>query len=364
MTAAHSWQPENLAERGTEPAPEATISGITCPGLLSIHYSEPEGLKTWLELILSLEQIRAGNHVVWIDFEMSPRSIHARLLDLGATEEELSRFLYLHPSESIRDKQIQADLVTLMATYTPSLAVVDAMPEALALHELDGNSNADVATFYSVVLAPFRTDYAAVDVIDHVTKDRETRGRWPIGAQYKLGGADLGLSVEVVKGFSRGQTGLARLHVRKDREGILSHPYACELELTSDADTGRITWTFKQAQHSDSESGDHWKPDYLMGKVFEYVKAQDEPPSRGAITQAIHGRRQYVIQAIDELLAEGTLEESPGPRGSRLINMFPIPGTFPEQSGMQNVGTVFPVPTTKGNGNAERREGGQDDIPF
>ena len=366
----HSWQPVNLAERGTEPAPEATISGVTCPGLLSIHYSEPEGLKTWLELILALEQIRAGRNVVWIDLEMSPRSIHARLDDLGATNDELERFLYLQPSEPIREARIQADLMALMATYTPSLVVVDALAGALALHGMDGNSNADVETFYGVVLAPFRTDYAAVDVVDHVTKDRETRGRWPIGAQRKLGGVDLGLSVEVVKAFSRGKTGLARLHVRKDRDCILNHPYACELELVSDPDTGRITWVFQQAQHTGDDSGDPWKPSVLMERVFAYLKEQGEPVTRNSIALGVKGTKQYALQAIDCLIAEGAAEENPGPHNSKLVGLA-VCGSEPvrELHEPQKKGTGSePVPlyTDEPQKKPQRRTASRtgDDIPF
>ena len=155
MTAPHSWQPIDLAALGNEPPPVASISGLTYPGSLSLFYGEPEAVKTWLALVLSLEEIRAGRPVVWIDFEMSPRSIHARLLDLSATENELESFRYLQPSEPLKGKEIEVDIAALLETVKPSLVVVDAMAGALALHGLDGNSNADVETFYAVTLAPF-----------------------------------------------------------------------------------------------------------------------------------------------------------------------------------------------------------------
>jgi hypothetical protein len=98
--------------------------------------------------------------------------------------------------------------------------------------------------------------------------------------------------------------------------------------------------------------------------VFEYVKTRGEPVSRGTITQAIKGRKQYVVQAIDCLIEEGPLEEIPGARGAKLIQLSDVPGTFPEQMGTRNEGTTFPVPLSIGNGNAERREEAGDDIPF
>jgi hypothetical protein len=366
--SGHSWQPENLAERGSESPPEPTISGVTCPGMLSIHYSEPEGLKTWLELVLAIEQLRAGEHVVWIDFEMSPRAIHARLDDLGATEDELERFLYMQPCEPIAGKQIQADLAELMAARKPSLAVVDSLGPALSLHGLDSNSNADVTTFYTSMLAPFRTEYTACDLIDHVTKDRETRGRWPIGAMYKLGGADLGISVEVVRKFGRGKTGLARLHVTKDRESILR---VLELELSSDPDSGRITWQFKQAEHRDAESGDTWKPTVLMERVFSYLKSQAEPISRNRVVAGVKGNKQYVLQAIDQLIADGVAEETPGPQRYNLIGL--VPSSVPVQkppctTNEEETGT--PVPLSTGVPLSvplfcTTSEGGEnDDIPF
>src|SRR5262249_25957898 len=156
------------------------------PGTLALVYSEPEGLKTWLELVVCLEAIRRGRKVVWLDFEMSGRAIAARLADLGATEEEIQRFLYVQPEEPLTTAGARNGADAPMQ-HEPAVVVIDAMQGALALHGLNGDKAEDVERLYSILLKPFRVGDAAIRVIDHVTKDKETRGRWPIGSQRKLG---------------------------------------------------------------------------------------------------------------------------------------------------------------------------------
>ncbi|MGD0166897.1 MAG: AAA family ATPase [Gaiellaceae bacterium] len=378
MTTVHSWQPIDLASLGDNPPPAASISGLLYPGNLCLIYGEPEAVKTWIGLVLCMEQIRADRHVVYVDFEMSASAVRARLLDLGATDEDLERFHYISPSESIMGKQIQIDIAAMVAEYDPSLIVVDAMAGALALHGFDGNSNADVETFYSVTLAPFRSSEAALAVIDHVTKDREARGRWPIGAQRKLGGADVGILVEMISAFARGQIGLAKLRVQKDRHGALHRPYACELELASDADTGSITWELRKTAQL-GETGDAWKPTHLMEKVYTFLKEQSEPVPRKAISDAVTGKKAYIAQAIDCLIADEVAEEQPGSHGSKLISLSGVPSCsqlFPEHVGTPR-GTP-PVPgvplSTRGTGQREQVKPDKepyldfgpadDDIPF
>jgi len=335
-TERHSWQPIDLVALGDVSPPEASISGLAYPGGLHLIYGEPEATKSWLCLILALEEIRAGRHVVFVDLETNARLIRARLVDLGATAEDLERLHYIAPSEPISGKQIQTDLDALLATCDPSLIVIDALAGALALHSFDGNSNADVETFYAVTLAPFRATEAAIVLVDHVVKNREERGRWPIGAQRKLGGADVGLLIEPVSAFSRGRTGLARIRVQKDRNGALLRPYAAELELVSDPDTGRITWTIKQVTTGRNldENADPWKPTVLMERVFAFVKEQAGPVSRTAVREAVGGKKTYVLRAIDCLIAEETIKETTVAHNSKLLvvpsrsQSFPVvPGT-------------------------------------
>jgi hypothetical protein len=326
--ARHSWQPVELGRLKDFAPPAPTLSGISYPGTLTIVYAEPESLKSWLEIIVGLETIRAGRSVVWIDFETDARSTLARLRALGTTDSELERFLYVQPSDPLTDAATRGDVEGLVAEHRPALVVVDAMAGCLALHGLNQNDADDVERLYSVILRPLRSGDACLAIVDHVTKDRETRGRWPTGSQRKLGAADVGLSLELVRAFSRGGSGAARVRVTKDRLGGLPRPYCAQLELASDAITGAVTWTLAEAvDHEDGES--HWRPTIYMERVSTFLEHQAEPVSRNEIEQSVTGKARYLRQAIDALIADGFVEYLvplsgrglPGGGSSRLLRL-------------------------------------------
>ena len=99
----------------------------------------------------------------------------------------------------------------------PYFAVIDGVTEALTIFGLDLNDNADSARWYQQLPRPIVRRGAAVLLIDHVTKDREGRGRFAIGAQHKLAGVDVAYGVEVVEPFGGGRDGLVKVTVAKDR---------------------------------------------------------------------------------------------------------------------------------------------------
>ena len=98
----------------------------------------------------------------------------------------------------------------------------------------------------------------------------------------------------------RSPSGLAKIVTHKDRPGYLPRPKAAELELTSDPETGRVN---------------------LMEKVSLYVAAHGEEdlPSRNQVEENVKGKRDFVRQAIDVLLAEDFVAEEPGRRNARLL---------------------------------------------
>lgn len=310
-----TWSPINLALLGEREAVAPTISGLAYPGRRHVWSGPPESAKTLAAYIVSLEHIRAGGTVAVIDFEMGPYDARDRLRDLGATPSEFAQLLYIEPDSVKANEDILAHLVS---EFTPTLVVVDAAAGAYELQELDDNKRVDAELFARALINPLWQQGVASIVLDHVTKNGETRGRYAIGSERKIGGADVHLGFDAIVPLGRGRTGLVKITTHKDRLGYLPRPRAAELELRSDPTTHRIAWTFREAT-PDSEDGDTWKPSVLMVRVSEYLQAQDGAVSRNAIETSVTGKRDYVRQAMDELLAGGYVSEQQGARGSRLL---------------------------------------------
>jgi hypothetical protein len=257
--------------------------------------------------------------VAWVDFETGYRAMLARLRDLGLDDEAIRRFLYVSPSEAMVGATITRDVQEMLAEFRPSLAVVDAFTGALEIQGLDPNRGVEVERFYRTVVTPLQEFDAAALLLDHVVKNKEARGKFSIGAERKLAGADVHLGFELVQEFARGRTGRVKIVTHKDRPGYLPRPKAAELELVSDADTGRVTWAWHLAERA-AEGKAHlpFRPTGLMEKVSRYVESRPEAVSRNAIETAVTGKRQFVRMAIDLLTNEGFLEAERGERNARL----------------------------------------------
>jgi len=212
----------------------------------------------------------------------------------------------------------RAKLAMVPYLRAASLVVVDGVTEAMTMHNLDLNSNQDAAAFYHLLPRWIADLGPAVVLIDHVTKNAETRGRFAIGAQHKLAGLDgVSYTVEKIKGrpFGVGRTGAAKILVAKDRPGrVREHTPDGEnigtfwLESRDglviariDAATGMSTTT------TDGRTYD--RPTQLMEKVSRFVEGNPRV-SRTQIVEAKLGNRgEYVRKAIDALVTERFLAE-------------------------------------------------------
>jgi hypothetical protein len=328
-----SWQRIDLADpqydRPTEPP---AICGLIYQGKRHALSGPPEAAKTLAALIFGLEQMRAGKGTfALIDFEMGEHATRLLLHDLGATLEEIGRVYYTYPSGPPE----QADLDAITAAGV-TLAIVDAAAGAYNASGLDDNKRADAETFSRAWITPLWQRNITTIILDHVVKNSDARGRYAIGSERKLGTVDVHLGLEAVKQLHRGTNGLVRITTHKDRPGHLPRPRAAELELHSDPDTHRITWTFNPVSEGNADDGDRWRPTFLMDSVLDFLSRNPEPISRSALANAVKGRREYVLQAIDCLVEDGHLHQD----GRKLV---PVPGTYPERVG-----------TTEGNGNVPR----------
>lgn len=316
------WQPVDLTGvlNGTYRPPMPTVGrrsdgvGLFYPGREHAIVSESEAGKTWFVLSAAADEMNTGNHVVYLDFEDDEGGIVGRLITLGIDRDTIrDRFHYLRPSDALNTGINLDDLHRTLDAYSPTLGVLDGVTEAMALHGLDPNKNDDAATF-STMLAKRITSYGAAAVsLDHVTKDREGRGRWAIGAQHKLSGLN-GASYVVNNRtpFGIGVIGRSTIKIAKDRPG--------QLRRNALASSGGMFWygdlvleshdeTFAEVSiEPPVDNGDNWRPTGIMTKIAAALTEHGALSQRRLLT-AIKGNKSNAIDALNYMILDGFVSE-------------------------------------------------------
>jgi len=305
-----TWQPVDLTPwlNGDPPDDQPTILPIGTTALLyekavNSFAGEPESGKSWLALWASTVTLHAAGNVVYIDFESSPAVVVARLLALGAHPGTIAhRFRYLAPQVRL---EAQDKLGTVVEDVAPRLVVLDGVTNAMSLFGLSISDNDAVAQFMRWLPRPLADLGPAVLLVDHVTKSKDDRGRYPLGAQHKLAAIDgAAYSIDVVAPFGRGRTGTVRLAVTKDRLGHVRG--ACPdgktvaaITLASDPDSGTVTVTAEPWQ-----PGSQWQPTQLMERISGVLQVAGEL-SWAEIRARVKGKTDYKQQALAELVNGG-----------------------------------------------------------
>lgn len=319
-----TWAPVDLAhvlagdDSEEEPSLLARTDGVRLlyRGRLHSFYAEPEGLKTWLALEACRQELDAGHSVLYVDFEDNARSIVQRLRAMTVEDSTIKDgFTYIRPFERLTEKawgELAASL-----EVGPSLAVIDGVTEGMVLEGLNLLDNSDVATFLEKLPRRLSRTGPAVLQLDHVGRNKETRGRFAIGAQAKLAGIDgAAYSIDIKEPFGRNRTGRARLLLRKDRQGFVSEHTLGDkrdiAEIVAITDNGAVT-----IQLDPPPDPSEWKPTQLMDLVYELLETTPGL-SQKQITDQTPGKREYVLKAIKCLVQDGRVRIEPGPRNSLL----------------------------------------------
>jgi hypothetical protein len=196
-----------------------------------------------------------------------------------------------------------------MAQRKPAIVMWDSSAAFLSTAGLDENSAQDVTRFYSQVLTPAaRMHDAAVVVIDHDTKNSDP-SRYARGSSAKLAATDVAYKIAPVAPFSKGQNGLARLTVTKDRRGWLSRAH--EVTFTAGA---ILSIGIKGVE---APAGAEFRPTYLMGKICEILTRNPDSSFRD-LEARVGGRERYLRDALILLIDEGYVIRKNGPRNSHL----------------------------------------------
>lgn len=225
-SAADSWKPLDLTAflDGTYERPEPNVGIVRADGLRLLYpgkehavIGEMESGKSWFSLACVAAELFSDRTVVYVHFEEDdPADTVDRLRLLGVPAYQIrTRFLFIGPHQAATAERIRK-----LTEMRPSLVVLDGQNEGMVLHGQDIREEQGAGKFRALLVKPFTAVGAAVLACDHVVKDAESRGRYALGSIHKGNALNGSLIVlENAEPFGRGERGVSRVYVTKDRPG-------------------------------------------------------------------------------------------------------------------------------------------------
>jgi len=323
-----SWYPRplDLTGESEEPAPEflARQDGhrLFYRGKINALLGESESGKTWVALYAVSQSLHLQQKVIYLDFEDSGKGILMRLRSLGMEDRHFENFTYANPDQNLTlDERI--DLIDALMEIKPELIIVDGVNAAMTLLNLELNSNRDATFFSQQLLKPLALSGAGVITIDHVTKSKDNRGNYAIGAQAKR--ADINgaaIMCEVVMPFGRGMSGELTLKVTKDRPGHVranskEAKFAGTVQLKSAAD-GSVVMTIL----APLGERNRLRPTHLMESVSKVLEAANGALTKSAVINDVKGRREWVLVACQVLIDEKYIAIENGARNALNLKLL------------------------------------------
>lgn len=309
--------------RGEEPEISPTIlhrsdgKALIYPGLLHWVMGEPGCGKTWFALVAALATAKQQLTSLYLDYEGSRRIVGGRLARLGATEWDVTNISYVRPSGgSVTSGPAAARIVK---ERDVGLVVIDGAAKAMAREGLDEDRASEVLGFLERMVWPLCEAGAAVVILDHVPKDKDSRGRWARGSGAKLGEVDgAAYGVEVRDPWSRAKAGAATVRVAKDREGVVGAVGDVAAVLRFVPVNGDLRATLESPSSEPVANT-------AMAAVELVVRAMGgQTLSQAHLEREVrqHGRwRNDVIRsAAENLAASGRIRVDTGPRNARLYS--------------------------------------------
>ena len=318
-----SWKPIALKDYydGLFQAPIATIlkrsdgAGLIYQGKVHSFYGESESGKSWVAQIATAECLNSDQKVIYIDFESDAIDIVNRLKCLGVSRANLLQyFSYIRPDgpRDVNDAYWQEILEPDSAT----LVVIDGVTESLTMWGGETKDNDAITRWMRIFPRTVASaSGAAVVLIDHITKNSETRGRFAIGGQAKLATIDgAAYLVEPLEVLSPGRIGSLSLRVTKDRPGFIrkvSGMYR-KSDRTQEAAIFTIDSTRAQMEYvigvplkeDEFESNKEFKK---LKEVAEFI--HNHPGcTRRMVQDGVSGSKESIGGTIGDLVAGGWIE--------------------------------------------------------
>jgi hypothetical protein len=328
-----SWQELDLTA-ALNGAPVAVVPTVLKVGHTALFYpARVNGLhgdsgdgKTWAVYVAAAEEMYAGNHVVWIDFEDNEGVAIERLRGHLRVDQELilERFHYLRPPGAFDSAAVNR-VLAIIETYEPTLLVIDSLGEAFATEGINEDKDAEVGPWLRRVTRPLADAGPAIVVIDHSTKSKDNP-LFPSGSKRKraaITGASYLLSAP--QPLSRAGGGTLRLTCAKDRHGNFRRgERVAEIELRPQYDEADH-WQYLGLRATvDSAADERDTADARLNRAADAaVRALRDigrPMSQRELREAMNitASTEQRIAGIERAVALGAIRVEQGPRNAQL----------------------------------------------
>ena len=289
------------------------------PGEVNNLFGDPETGKTWVGLAACAEVLWSGGRVLVADLDHNgAAAIVSRLLYLGAPKEALcdpDRFRHCAPTDKTDVLKVVADCVQ----WKPDVVLLDSTGELLPLFGASSDSGDDFTRVHNTVLQPLAATGAAVVVVDHLAKNRDSRDIGPGGTMAKrrtVGG--LSLRVVCERPYTKTNGGASRLLVNKDRHGgVRDHCPPPRRRDNNEQMAGTFvllgcdqpTWRINPGTDPTSTE-EEFRPTALMEKASRTIEAHSGEFTRDKTARETGGKKASTLWAIDRLVSEGFVNKS------------------------------------------------------
>lgn len=312
-----SWEPVDFTDvlkgivNGTLPDIEPQLLSVDGAGFLlyrervnGIHGNSNAG-KTWSALMACAQELRSRRTVFYVDYEDSVRGLLERLVKVfGVPPVAIrKRFVYISPKGAFDPDVMRA----LIEQRKPSLVVFDSTGVSMAMDGVSPMDDEDVAYWFNTVPGFVADLGPSVLLLDHIPKATDTESKlWPTGSQRKraaITGAQY--LQELVRPFSKEQSGFARIVCAKDRNGTYAEGQAvAELKVDVVGARGRVSVVAPMPR----EALDEITYKQRLVKICNVLHGAGEPMSKSKLRGAVGGDSTAAGNAIDWLVDSGYIK--------------------------------------------------------
>jgi Bifunctional DNA primase/polymerase, N-terminal/AAA domain len=324
-----SWQRVDLGPvlEGTVLVPTPTVlcredgAALFTSGCVNYLHGDSGAGKSMVAAITVAQELEAGRHVIWIDFEDSHAGVLLeRLRDtLGVTDDAIRECLHYYGPLEPFDNSAVAVITYDAVEHDVVVIVIDSLGEAFGLEAIDENKDVEVAPWMRRVARQLAAAGPAVLPLDHSTKAGDNP-LFPSGSKRKRAAVTgQHYFLEAPQPLTREKGGRLTLKCAKDRHGHYERgKVAAVIELTTYPDGGTTVHVRPPTEdQEDAPSARLW---FLARAAVQALKDAGKPLSQRGLTERmdIKASDNSKRAGIEEAESRGCLRISEGPRRSLL----------------------------------------------